>query len=311
MDPGIEETSDFLWGIDLGGTKVEGVVLDPNNDKEFLFRERLPTEADKGYEHVLNQIVRLINKMEQKVGIGPSSIGVGTPGIIDPENDKLKNSSNAVCLNGKPIKRDLEEKLGSKVYMANDAHCFVLAETRYGIVKQKYPHASAVFGAIMGTGVGGGLVINDQLVVGHHGIGGEWGHNFLDESGYECFCGKKGCVEKVISGPALERFYAENSGTTLPLEQIEARAEQGDDQVAEETIKRLLTFFGKAVAVVVNIVDPDVIVVGGGVSNIDRLFTDGSDQICAHIFNDSFNTPILKPKLGDAAGVVGAAYLTQ
>ena len=300
----------LLWGLDLGGTKIEGVVLNPSNN-EILFRDRIPTGASEGYEHVLSQIVYLVNKMSDKLSETPLHIGIGTPGIIDPKTAQLKNSSNAVCLNGKPIKADLEQRLNVKVEMANDAHCFALAETRHGVVRKQYPDASVVFGVIMGTGVGGGVVVNNQLIRGLHGISGEWGHNFLDESGYECFCGTKGCVEKVISGTALERFYEEQKGEQRTLKEIVNRAENGEDPIARKTIDRLVHFFAKAMAVIVNVLDPDVIVLGGGVSNIDRIYTDGRSQIEEHIFNDHFNTPVLKPKLGDAAGVIGAAYLTS
>lgn len=299
-----------LWGIDLGGTKVEGVVLDPSGSN-VLFRDRMPTGADKGYQHVLHQIISLVDAMSEEVDEQPLHIGIGTPGIIDPKTQTLKNSTNATCLNGRPIKRDLEQKLSIKVEMANDAHCFALAETRHGIVRQNYPNASVVFGVIMGTGVGGGLVVNNQLIKGRHGIGGEWGHNFLDDSGYECFCGTKGCVEKVISGRALEKYYAEIKGEERTLKEIAHRAKQGIDEIGQQTIDRLLHFFGKAMGMIVNIVDPDVIVIGGGVGNINRLYTDGPSLVGEHIFNDTFDTPIVKPSLGDAAGVIGAAYLTS
>ena len=306
----ISTNQQLLWGLDLGGTKIEGVILDPSNN-EILFRDRILTGADEGYEYVLNQIVFLINKMSDELSKSPLHIGIGTPGIIDPNTGKLKNSSNAVCLNGKPVKADLEQRLNLKVEMANDAHCFALAETRHGVVRNQYPEASVVFGVIMGTGVGGGIVANNQLIRGRHGISGEWGHNFLDESGYECFCGTKGCVEKVISGTALETFYAKHKGEKRSLKEIQDRAENGGDAIAQNTIDRLIHFFGKAMSVIVNVLDPDVIVIGGGVSNIDRIYTDGRLQIEEHIFNDHFNTPVLKPMLGDASGVIGAAYLTS
>lgn len=300
----------LLWGIDLGGTKVEGVVLD-SSGSNVLFRDRMPTGAEKGYEHVLHQIISLVQRMAEEVHEQPLHIGIGTPGIIDPKTQNLKNSSNATCLNGRPIKRDLEQKLDIKVEMANDAHCFALAETRHGVVRQDFPNASVVFGVIMGTGVGGGLVVNNQLIKGRHGIGGEWGHNFLDDSGYECFCGTKGCVEKVISGTALEKYYASARGEERSLKEIANRAKQGTDEIAQQTIDRLLHFFGKAMGMIVNIVDPDVIVIGGGVGNIDRLYSEGPSLVREHIFNDTFDTPIIKPQLGDAAGVIGAAYLTS
>jgi predicted NBD/HSP70 family sugar kinase len=202
-------------------------------------------------------------------------------------------------------------RLGLDAVIANDANCFALAETRLGIVKRDYPHAKIVFGVIMGTGVGGGLVINGDPVYGHHGIAGEWGHNFLDDSGGMCFCGKSGCVERVLSGPALERYYADRSGTSLKLPEIRRRAQQGDP-VAKETIGRLVEFFGKAISVVINIVDPDVIVIGGGVSGVEELYTEGRESVRKHIFNNgSVAVPIVPALLGDSAGVFGAAYLAD
>jgi len=301
---------DFLWGIDLGGTKIEGVVLKQTDDTEVIFRSRVPTEADKGYTSVVDQIKKLVNRMENEVGQSPCALGIGSPGIIDPLSGKLKNSTNATCLNNKPIQKDLEIYLGVPIKMANDANCFAIAEARHGAVKHNYPDASVVFGVIIGTGVGGGVVVNNSLINGRHGIGGEWGHNFLDDSGYQCHCGKKGCVESVISGRALEYYYRKESGIELDLENIVSRAENSTDEVAQKTMTRLFHYFGKAIAVVVNILDPDVIVIGGGVSNIDSMYTKGRAEIQSHIFNNRFDTPIIRPMLGDASGVIGAAYLT-
>lgn len=299
-----------LWGIDLGGTKIEGIVLPPTDHTNPLFRDRLPTEAAKGYEHVLNQIVSLVAMMEAKVGYRPEKIGIGTPGTMDPNTGLFKNS-NSQALNFKPLKSDLEGLLGMEVVTANDANCFALAETRLGIVKERFPDAKVVFGVIMGTGTGGGIVVNGNAINGKQGIAGEWGHNFLDESGGDCYCGKVGCVENIISGPALEKFYLSKSGTSRKLKEIVGLAKSGADSVAVETIHRLHTMFGKAISVVINILDPDVIVIGGGVGNIDSLYTDGVEQIKYHVFNDRLDTPVVRPLLGDSAGVFGAAYLVK
>jgi predicted NBD/HSP70 family sugar kinase len=209
-----------------------------------------------------------------------------------------------------PFRRDLEENLGLPILTANDANCFALAETRLGAVSRYLPEAEIVFGVIMGTGVGGGLVVNGKVINGRQGIGGEWGHNFLDESGGACYCGKTGCVEKVLAGPALEGFYQSLSGKWFRLPQIVEKYHTGDPH-AQATISRLLENFGRAMSVVINIVDPDVIVIGGGVGNIDLLYTDGLDAVRRYVFNDRLDTVFLKPLLGDSAGVFGAAMLAE
>lgn len=297
-----------LWGIDLGGTKVEGVILKSAEDPEVLFRDRLPTESEKGYDHIIGRILQLVQKMSEAVGYQPTFIGMGTPGAIDPVTGTLKNS-NSLSLIGKPLREDLERLTGAKVQLENDANCFALAETRMGVVKEKYPNAKVVFGVIMGTGVGGGLVVNEQTINGLQSIGGEWGHNFLDESGGPCYCGKSGCVEQVLSGPALERFYAQISGVKKNLKDIYLEHQAGTDNFATLTMKRLTENFGKAISVIINIIDPDVIVIGGGVGNIDLIYSEGREETAKYVFNLRLDTPIVKPKLGDSAGVFGAAYL--
>ncbi len=299
-----------LWGIDLGGTKIEGAVLDASEPEKVLFRSRLPTEAEKGYHHVVNQIARLVQMMEQHLGYRPRQIGIGTPGTLDPQSLLIKNS-NSTVLNGQPLKTDLEKVLQMDVFMANDANCFALAETRMGVVRNKFPQAKVVFGVIMGTGVGGGIVVDGHVLNGLQGIAGEWGHNFLDDSGGVCYCGKIGCVEKVIAGPALESYYAHRTGTRRPLKEIQQLADEQMDVHALETLDRLTHFFGKALSVVVNILDPDVIVVGGGVGNIDVLYSAGVESLRKHVFNTRLETPVVKPLLGDSAGVFGAAFLAN
>ena len=185
-----------LWGIDLGGSKIECAVLDSNNNLEVVVRMRIPTESAKGYEHILSQIKKLIDMVAEQVGEKPHKIGFATPGVLEPDSQLMKNS-NTICLNGKPMRQDLEAILGIPVQLANDANCFALAEALIGAGKE-YPKAEVVFGVIMGTGVGGGLVVNNKIIGGHHGIGGEWGHNILEENGQPCYCGKAGCVEQVV-----------------------------------------------------------------------------------------------------------------
>lgn len=297
-----------LWGIDLGGTKVEGVILESITNPTPIVRTRVDTEAAKGYDHIIGQMAKLVANMESQSGLKPTAIGIGTPGVLDPTLQVMKNC-NTVVLNGKPLRKDLEKALGLTVDLANDANCFALAETHWGIVRQSAPKARLVFGIIMGTGVGGGIVMDGKIWNGRHGIAGEWGHNFLDESGGPCYCGKTGCVETVISGPATERYYKSLTGEHLKLKEIVSRHQAKSDPAATKTIERLCHFFGKGVSVITNLLDPDVIVVGGGVGNIDALYGEGLEALGEFIFNNRVEVPLLKPSLGDSAGVFGAAAL--
>ncbi len=298
--------SDHLWGIDLGGTKIEGVILQKSNYK-VLTRMRIPTEQEHGYPHILQQIKKLISLLENESGLKCSEgFGIGTPGTLDPILQTLKNS-NTTCLNGMPFKKDLEELTDLPIIIANDANCFALAETRMGAVKSKMPDAKVVFGVIMGTGAGGGLVINGEIISGRQGIGGEWGHNFLDESGGPCYCGKSGCVETIISGTGLQRYYKSLTGKIASLKDIYQNKDT--DPNAGQTIDRLLEQFGKGISVIINIIDPDAIVLGGGVGNIKELYTEGVERTKKYVFNNRLDTVFLKPELGDSAGVFGAAIL--
>ena len=293
-----------LWGIDLGGTKIEGVVLPDALSTEPICRMRVPTEAENGYDHVLGQIARLVDLMRSEVGSGPEAIGFGTPGVTDPKSGRLKNS-NTQALNGMLLRDDLSDKLGVQAVLANDANCFALAEATYGAGKG----AGTVFGVIMGTGVGGGIVIDGKIIGGAQGIAGEWGHNVLDPDGEYCSCGKRGCVETVLSGPALERFYRRRSGRSLRLPEIVELARAKEDESAIETLDRLISLVGQGLSVVVNILDPDVIVLGGGVGNVAELYSAGSESLARWVFNDSLQTKVVRPLLGDSAGVFGAAQL--
>lgn len=297
-----------LWGIDLGGTKIEGVILPSLTDPKPILRTRIDTEAQHGYAHIVQQIHKLVKQMEAQSGLTAKKIGIGTPGVLDPVLQTMKNC-NSTSLNGMPLKKDVEQALGIPAVLANDANCFALAEAHWGVVKEKAPNANVVFGIIMGTGVGGGIVFDGKVWNGKHGIAGEWGHNFLDESGGPCYCGKTGCVETVLSGPALQRFYKSISGNPLTLKEIVSNYKNGNDAAANQTIERLAHFFGKAVSVVTNMLDPDVIVVGGGVGNIDIIYTEGMASLRKFIFNNGVDVPVLKPALGDSAGVFGAAAL--
>jgi predicted NBD/HSP70 family sugar kinase len=296
-----------LWGIDLGGTKIEGAILSPEASHVALHRLRVPTESTRGYEHVISQVVKLVTQLEAASELHrPALIGIGTPGVSEPATGILKNS-NTVCLNGRPFARDLRQALGTDVTLANDANCFALAEATLGAAKGM----PVVVGLILGTGVGGGIVVNGRVLNGLHGIAGEWGHNPLRGETAPCYCGRHGCIETVISGPALERFYRERGGHTRRLPEIVARVAEGDEAAAE-TLVHLRQKFGEAIAAVINILDPDAIVIGGGVGNIAELYSeDGRRDVLRHLFNPELKTAFLRPRLGDSAGVFGAALLAR
>jgi len=297
-----------LWGIDLGGTKIEGVILEDANNINVLKRLRVPTESKKGYDHILNQISKLVEVLSGETGLKPSRLGICTPGVIDPISKTLKNS-NTVCMNGQTVQMDLQQMLNVPVVTANDANCCAIAEAKFGAVKEHIENPEVVFGVIMGTGVGGGVVVKDHVIYGRHGIGGEWGHNFLDESGGECYCGRIGCVETIISGPSLERYYESIMGKRMKLKDIVANHRAGTDPIATKTVQRLIHFFGKGIANVINIIDPDAVVICGGVGNVDEIYTEGVKEVKKYLFNHRLDTLFLKPKLGDSAGVFGAALL--
>jgi fructokinase len=299
---------EHYWGIDLGGTKIEAVVID--HSMKPLIRRRVATEASRGYSHILERIRQLIETISLESGImPPDRIGIGTPGRYDAACGIMKNS-NTVCLNGCNLKDDLELVLKRAVMLENDANCFVLAESRLGAAESFMSDPSKLtFGIILGTGVGGGIVFGGKARRGAHGIAGEWGHNELIPEGEPCYCGRRGCVETVISGPALERHYQQLSGSFKPLEKIASDCDA--DGAAAETIERLLFYFGKALAAVINIIDPDVCIFGGGVGRVEQLYSQEAVQaIERHLFNSELRIPLLKPLLGDSAGVFGAAMLT-
>lgn len=298
----------YLLGIDLGGTKIEGVVLRSKHSLDVMSRKRIPTEKEKGYDHIISRIISLVLDLEKEVGHEFEYIGIGTPGSIDSRSNLMKNS-NTTCLNNMPFHKDLEDRIGKEVRMANDANCCAIAEAQFGAVKDVVPDAEVVFGVIMGTGVGGGVVVNGKIINGANGVGGEWGHMHLDDSGGKCYCGLIGCAETVISGPHLERWYESVAGKKKSLKEIVTDYREETDVYAKMTMERLLDRFGQGISTIINILDPDAIVIGGGVGNIDELYTLGVEKARHYAFNDYLNTKFLKPKLGDSAGVYGAALL--
>ena len=292
-------------GIDLGGTKIEVLVIDDNGEE--LLRERIATPKNN-YQEIVDAISALILKAEQNVH-RECTIGICTPGSLSPSTTFLRNS-NTICLNGQPFKKDLENALGRDVRMANDANCFALSEAMDGAAK----NASTVFGVIIGTGTGGGLVINKNILLGVNAIAGEWGHNPMPwpEDGElattECWCGQNGCIETFLSGPGIEKTYQSVTQQKLKAEDIFDLAEQGDLK-AEETINRYERQMARALAHVINIVDPDTIVLGGGISNVKRLYQNVPKLWGKWIFSDCVNTDLVQAKFGDASGVRGAAWL--
>ena len=292
-------------GVDLGGTKIEAVALGPMG--EILASRRRATPSDD-YFAIVRETRDLVREIEQAAP-GGASVGVGTPGAISPRTGLVKNS-NTVVLNGRPLARDLAELLERPVRLDNDANCFALSEA----VDGAGAGARVVFGVILGTGVGGGLVVDGALVAGRNRIAGEWGHNPLpwmraDESpGVACHCGRLGCIETFLSGAGLARAFVARAGQASPCEEIAARAEAGD-AAALASLDAYRDRLARSLASVVNIVDPDVIVLGGGLSNIARLCEGLEKLVEFHAFSDALDTKILRNVHGDSGGVRGAAWL--
>lgn len=319
-------------GVDLGGTKVEAVVVEvgagaEESEPRVLARLRVPTLRDEGYEHIVETTASLVGDVitDANVLMPTPRIGVGMPGGVtfrradsSRSDVALVKNSNTTCLNGRPFRSDLTAAIGrklrgitdDKVVFANDANCFALAEATYGAARG----ARVSFGVIMGTGVGGGVVVRtvgrDAFAWdGLQGIAGEWGHIVLDPAGGPpCYCGRRGCVEQYLSGPAIERAYESRAGARRTVAEIASRTD--GDPHARATMDEVVDTFGRAVATVVDVLDPDAIVLGGGVSNLGVFYERGREAVARWVFNDELRTPIVKHQLGDSAGVLGAALLT-
>ena len=287
-------------GIDLGGTKIEGVVLGADN--RLLFRHRVPTESARGYKHILERVALVVDACRHAAP-ECTTIGIGTPGAVSSRDGTMKNC-NTTCLNGQRLPEDLAQRLRLPLRIENDANCFALAEAIAGAGEG----AALVFGVILGTGVGGGIVHRGELLCGPQHLAGEWGHHSLDPRGPSCYCGQRGCVERFIAGPAVEEQYCKLTGEAAAMPAIVARYRDGEP-AATQVFRRFVDRFGRAVANLVDILDPDVIVLGGGLSNIDELYTLGRDAVAGYVFNDELRTPIRRNALGDSAGVIGAALL--
>ena len=291
----------YRMGIDLGGTKIEGIVLDPQGRE--LFRKRVDTERDQGYPHILNRLKAVHDELAAAIAGAPHTFGIGTPGVVSPKTGLLKNS-NTVCMNAQPVKADLEKLLNRRIAIQNDANCFAMAEALLGAGRGK----KLVFGVIMGTGCGGGIVYNGEVITGPQGIAGEWGHMSINPEGPLCYCGHRGCVESYISGGGLQNRYAEQFGVEKSFRDIANDTLDGASQVAG-FIQAFFRHFGRAIANLIDVLDPDVVVLGGGVSKFEPLYTEGIAEVARFVFNDTLETPIVKHQVGDSAGVIGAALI--
>jgi|TARA_B100001540_G_scaffold229319_1_gene203543 fructokinase len=285
-------------GIDLGGTKIEGILIDENY--QTVVRKRIPTNQDDGYNSILNSIKNLILQLAHESN-EKYSVGICTPGSLSLNSGLIKNS-NTQCLIGKDLKNDLKDILNQDISIENDANCFALAEATLGAGKNH----NLVFGVILGTGVGGGIIIDGKIHHGRTNIAGEWGHHCLHLDGNNCYCGNKGCVETYISGPALEKHWFTLTTLKQSLPQI---VQNSDNPNFHNWKKSFLDDFATSLANVIDILDPDVIVLGGGVSNIDFLYDEGKNTVYEKVFSDIIDTPIVKNYLGDSAGVFGACML--
>ena len=303
--------SGISMGVDLGGTKIEAIVFD-RATSTILRRERVATDRDRGYEAIVETTAQLILRVaaSAELDLATTPIGVGMPGSVARRTGLVKNS-NTVCLNGRPFRDDLTTRVGHPIAFANDANCFALAEARLGAGR---PYAEGVvFGVIMGSGVGGGVVVGGKIWTGLQSIAGEWGHHAVGSRGGElggraaCYCGQTGCLELYLGGPFIEAEYQRRAKARRPLAEIASR--RLDDVDAAAVIDDALDAFGRGLANVIDILDPTAVVLGGGVSNLQLFYTEGVDRVKKYVFNDELETPILRHAVGDSAGVLGAALL--
>lgn len=297
----------FRIGIDLGGTKIELAALDASGS--IALRRRVATPAGD-YDATLRAVGELLAQCERELG-ARSTVGIATPGALSLASGRMKNA-NSTCLNGRPLKEDLERALGREVRLANDANCFALSEAIDGAARGY----GTVFGVILGTGVGGGIVVRGRVLDGANSIAGEWGHNPLplpraeDQPLPACYCGRRGCIETYLSGPALAADHARTTGAALDADAIARRAREGD-AACEATLRRYEDRLARSLAGVINVLDPDAIVLGGGLSNLERLYARIPALWGALVFSDEVRTRLLPPVRGDSSGVRGAAWLWE
>lgn len=295
----------LCFGIDLGGTKIEIIAMDKQG--KTLLQRRVTTPRHD-YEATLDVMTKLVHQTEAELD-QQGSLGIGVPGSLSPLTGLMRNA-NSICLNGQPLKRDMEKRLKRPVIVANDANCFALSEATDGAAEK----AASVFAVIVGTGTGAGIVINKKILNGPNGIAGEWGHNPLpwptsDEiPGAQCWCGLNSCIETWLSGPGLARDYYQQAGKEKTAEEIVAASEAGE-KAADEVLQRYENRMARALAHIINVLDPEIIVLGGGLSNVQRLYKNIPEQWGEYIFSDCVNTKLVPPKYGDSSGVRGAAWL--
>ena len=300
----ISNTGAAAVGIDLGGTKTESVLLAA--DGSILWRQRRPTPRAEGYDAVLSLVAEMILEASAQLPPdAPFTVGIGIPGSIDPVTSLVRNA-NSTCLIGYPLQTDIERLTGHPVQVRNDADCFTIAECRSG-AGQGY---GLVFGVIMGTGCGGGICIDGVVREGPHRIAGEWGHQSVVPDGADCYCGNRGCVETLISGSGVEAAFFREQGKQLTMDEIVARARAGES-CSKKYFDRFLDDFGRCLGGLISIIDPDAVVLGGGLSNIEELYTDGWERVKKYAFHGKLQTPVLRNQLGDSAGVFGAAWIGQ
>lgn len=298
-------------GIDLGGTKIEGIAIDPDGTERLRLRVATPRDS---YERIVQTIHSLVLEIEKRTG-AQGSVGVGIPGAISPATGLVKNA-NTTTLIGHPFGQDLQAALGRPVRVANDANCFALSEAADGAGAEsaRGVRAPVIFGVIIGTGCGGGVVVDGQVLTGPNAIAGEWGHNPLpwpaddERPGPPCYCGKQGCIETFLSGPGLSRDHQQHTGEMLEPAEIARRVEAKDAR-SSATLTRYTDRMARSLATVINVLDPDVVVMGGGVSNISRLYQAVPAVWGRYVFSDFVRTKLVPNKHGDSSGVRGAAWL--
>lgn len=298
-------------GVDLGGTKIEGILLSPSGEVVEKIRVDTPTHK---YIDTVEALCEVIDQLQRLSPPKECSVGVGTPGALSPSNEnglELMKNCNSICLNGQPLKDDIAKRLGYTIRIENDANCFVLSEACYGAALS----ARTVFGVILGTGTGGGIVIDKQLHTGPNRIAGEWGHNSIPSSVREliaqdrqCYCGRKNCNETVLSGRGLKQSHLERTGIELEAIEVARLATLGEVE-SSETIHTYCKQLARCLSTVVNLIDPDMIVLGGGLSNISQLYTQVPNLMEEHVFTENMLTMLAAPKFGDASGAIGAACL--
>ena len=291
-------------GVDLGGTKTESIIIDKDGNEI----ERLRKDTPKNYNGTIDTICDLVSHLEKKFE-KKCKIGIGTPGALSNETNCIKGG-NSTWLNGRPLKKDIELRLNREIFLENDANCFALSEAYDGAGSSE----EIVFGVILGTGVGGGLVINKKIISGYNNISGEWGHNQMSIGSndkwnrHDCYCGKKGCIETYLSGTGFSKHFYDQYNINLDAKIIQKNANEGDEK-SLEFIYQYLDYLARGLSQVINIVDPGVIVLGGGVSNMKQIYDNINSKLKKYVFSDTVNTKVLKNKFGDSSGVRGAASL--